>query len=183
MASFLVLHLADRGVGHGASVFSLFAMTVLLVRVVAGGLPDRFPAWRVALIAALLDAGGFALIAVADTLAVAAAGALVAGAGFSVLWPALASAVVSQVSAERRPAALAMMLSGYDLGFVAGAPLVGVAADLAGYGAGFAVAALIAVGAAAVAARELRRRRPAPDEAPEGAVPQPRAQPSDCSQG
>jgi MFS family permease len=41
VATFVVLHLDDRGVGHGALVFGAFATMVVLTRLVGGDLPDR----------------------------------------------------------------------------------------------------------------------------------------------
>ena len=42
MAAFVVLHLDERGVGHGAAVFTAFAASVVGMRVIGGGLPDRY---------------------------------------------------------------------------------------------------------------------------------------------
>jgi len=106
LASFVVLHLDERGVGHGAVVFGAFATTVVLTRVVAGGLPDRVGPARVGTVAALVEAVGLTTIAFAQSLPVAIAGALAMGAAFSLLYPSLFLIVVSQVSEARRGAAL-----------------------------------------------------------------------------
>ena len=44
LAGFIVLHLDDRGIGHGAAVFTAFAVTVVAARVLVGWLPDRYGA-------------------------------------------------------------------------------------------------------------------------------------------
>ena len=41
VAAFVVLHLEDRGIGHGVVVFGAFAAMIVLTRLVAGDLPDR----------------------------------------------------------------------------------------------------------------------------------------------
>ncbi|TMK59189.1 MAG: MFS transporter, partial [Actinobacteria bacterium] len=44
IATFVVLHLESRGVGHGATVFAAFAAMIVLTRLVFGDLPDRMGA-------------------------------------------------------------------------------------------------------------------------------------------
>ena len=58
VATFVVLHLDARGVGHGALVFGAFAAMVVLTRLVGGDLPDRVGPARVAFAAALVEAVG-----------------------------------------------------------------------------------------------------------------------------
>src|SRR4029079_1002383 len=49
VSAFIVLSLNERGIHHGAAVFSVFAGTVVATRLVAGGLPDRIGPARCAL--------------------------------------------------------------------------------------------------------------------------------------
>ena len=51
VATFIVLHLESRGVGHGATVFAAFAAMIVLTRLVFGDLPDRMGAAPVAIAA------------------------------------------------------------------------------------------------------------------------------------
>jgi predicted MFS family arabinose efflux permease len=71
----------------------------------------------------------------------AGAGAIVMGAGFSVLYPSLALLVVNRVSAAERGAALGAFTAFFDTGVGLGAPLAGAIAASAGYAAAFWVAA------------------------------------------
>jgi MFS family permease len=150
VATFLVLHLDDRGIGHGAGVFTAFAATVVAGRVFGGWLPDRFGPAPCVVGAGLVEAAGLIAIAAAGSLAVAVAGALAMGAAFSLLFPSLALAVVNRVPDERRGVAMGTFTAFFDLGVGLGAPLAGAAAALAGYPAAFALAAAIAVSAAAL---------------------------------
>jgi MFS family permease len=152
VASFVVLHLDDRGVGHGALVFGAFATMVVLTRVVAGDLPDRVGPARVATAAALVEAAGLGTIAVAHSLPVAIAGALAMGAAFSLLYPSLSLIVVNQVSEARRGAALGTFTAFFDAGVGLGAPLAGAAAALTGYEGSFLLGAAIALGSATLIA-------------------------------
>jgi MFS family permease len=145
IAAFVVLHLDERGVGHGAAVFGAFATMVVLTRLVGGDLPDRVGPLRVAIGAAAVEAVGLVTLGVAHSLPVALAGALAMGAAFSLLYPALSLIVISRVSERRRGAALGTFTAFFDLGIGVGAPLAGLAAALSGYEGAFLVSAAIAL--------------------------------------
>jgi MFS family permease len=150
VSSFLVLGLDARGVGHGPEVFSVFAGTVVVTRLLAGGLPDRLGAARCAVGAALIEALGLVLLGAAGTLAVAFAGAAGMGAAFSLLFPSLSLLAVDRVVPERRGAAMGTFTASFDLGMLAGSPLVGAAAAIAGYSAAFYFASAAALACAAL---------------------------------
>jgi MFS family permease len=152
VATFVVLHLDERGVGHGALVFGALATMVVLTRLVGGDLPDRVGPARVATAAALVEAAGLTTLAFAHSLGVAIAGALAIGAAFSLLYPSLSLIVVDQVSEARRGAALGTFTAFFDMGIGLGAPLAGAAAALSSYEGSFLLGAAIALGCAALIA-------------------------------
>lgn len=158
VATFVVLHLDARGVGHGASVFGAFAAMVVLTRLLGGDLPDRVGPARVAFGAALVEAAGLTTIAVASSLPVAILGALAMGAAFSLLYPSLSLIVVGRISDARRGAALGTLTAFFDAGVGLGAPLAGLAATLTSYEGSFLVAAAIALAAAALIGSSIARR-------------------------
>jgi MFS family permease len=162
IATFIVLHLEARGVGHGATVFAAFAAMLVLTRLVLGHLPDRVGAAPVAIVATLGEALGLALIAVAQTLPVAIAGGLAMGAAFSLLNPSLMLIALGRVSQQARGAAMGTYTAFFDAGVGIGAPLAGLVAALAGYEAAFLFAAAICVGSAAMVLLQLRPRPEAP---------------------
>jgi MFS family permease len=152
MAAFVVLLLDQRGIGHGATAFTLFAASVVLTRMLLGGLPDRVGPRRTAVSAGTVQAAGMILLGSAQTWPVAAAGAVVMGAGTSLIFPSLALMVVRRTGDDERGAALGGFTAFFDLGFGLGAPLAGLVASL---GAGrhyslafYAGAALCLLGAA-----------------------------------
>jgi MFS family permease len=170
VAAFIVLHLDERQVGHGAGVFTAFAVSVVAMRVVGGGLPDRFGSIPCAVGAALIETAGLVLIAFTDSLAQAVAGAVAMGAGFSLLFPSLALVVINRVPEERRGAAMGTFTAFFDLGVGVGSPIAGAAAALGGYEAAFLVAAGCALGVVAVALslRGLLARLPEPEPVTSG---------------
>jgi MFS family permease len=151
LAAFIVLHLDERGIGHGAAVFTAFAVTVVAVRVVGGGLPDRLGPIRCAVGAGAIEAVGLVAIALAESLPLAIAGAIGMGAGFSLLFPSLALLVVNRVPEQRRGVAMGTFTAFFDLGMGVGSPIAGAAAALGGYSAAFVLAAACALGTVAVA--------------------------------
>jgi MFS family permease len=152
LAGFVVLHLHARGIGGGASVFTVFAVAVFASRLVLSRVPDRAGPRRTATAAGLLEALGLAVIALADSLPMALAGALVVGVGFSMLFPSLALMVVGEVGEDGRGSALGAFTAFFDVGVGLGGPLAGAVASLAGYPAVFALAAVAALGTALLAA-------------------------------
>jgi MFS family permease len=150
VAAFLILHLEDREIGHGAGVFTAFAATVVAARLFGGWLPDRFGPGPCMVGAGLIEAAGLIAIMLAQSLAVAVAGALAMGAAFSLLLPSLALAVVDRVPEERRGVAMGTFTAFFDLGVGLGATAAGLAAALGGYPAAFGLAAVAALAAAAL---------------------------------
>lgn len=148
VAAFIVLSLDQRGIGHGAAVFSVFAGTVVATRLVGGGLPDRIGAAQCAFGAALTEAAGLFLIGIADTLFVVMLGAIAMGAAFSLLFPSLSLLAVNRVVPERRGAAMGTFTANFDLGMLIGSPAVGAAAALGGYRAAFFFACAAALACA-----------------------------------
>jgi len=158
VATFVVLHLDARGVGHGATVFGAFASMVVLTRLIGGNLPDRVGPARVAAAAAAVEAIGLATMAVAETLPVALAGALVMGAAFSLLYPSLSLIVVGRVSEARRGAALGTFTAFFDAGVGLGAPIAGIAASLTDYEGAFLFASVVALASCATIALAISSR-------------------------
>jgi len=162
ISAFLVLHLDAVGAGHAASAFTAFAAAVVLTRVLAGGLPDRFGPIPCVLAATLTEAAGLVLLAASGGLATALVASVLAGAGVSLVFPSLALIVVRRVGEERRGVAMGSYTAFFDLGFLVGSPVAGLAASLGGYRAAFATAAGAAVGAFALALALRARSMPEP---------------------
>ena len=152
VAAFIVLMLEDRGVGHGATVFAAFAASIVVTRVIAGGLPDRVGPAKVAIVAVLAEAGGLVAMAMAQSLPAAIAGGVAMGAAFSLLNPSLMLIAVGKVSAAARGSAMGTYTAFFDAGVGIGAPLAGLAAALTSYKGAFLLAAAISVASAATIA-------------------------------
>ncbi|MFN2612030.1 MAG: MFS transporter [Solirubrobacterales bacterium] len=165
VAAFIVLSLDDRGIGHGAEVFTVFAGSVVATRLIAGGLPDRIGAARCAVAAALTETVGLLLLGAASALPVAIAGAVAMGAAFSLLFPSLSLLAVERAPVERRGAALGTFTACFDLGILIGSPAVGAAAAIGGYSAAFYVGSAAALACAVLATGFVESAAPSPEAA------------------
>jgi MFS family permease len=171
VAGFLVLHLADRGIGHGASAFAAFAASVVLTRLLLGRLPDRVGPQVTAAGAFMAETIGLVVIGSAHVWWVAAVGAIVMGVGFSLLFPSLALIVMNRIGEENRGTAMGAFTAFFDVGVGLGAPLAGAVAAVADYPTAFFVAAGCAAAGALLGAgrpgvrvwdRTVRNTAPAP---------------------
>ncbi len=79
------------------------------------------------------------------------------GCGFALVFPSLALLVVNHVPEERRGAAMGTFTAFFDVGVGIGSPLAGLAATIGGYGASFALAALVGLGTVVIALTVGRR--------------------------
>lgn len=162
LAAFIVLLLESRGVGHGATVFAAFAAMIVLARLLAGHLPDRYGPSPVAIGAVLVEAAGLLLIALSHSLVLALVGGMAMGGGFSLLNPSLMLIAVGRVSEAARGAAMGTYTAFFDAGVGIGAPLAGLAAALTSYEGAFVLAAAVAVSSALLIAVTLRREHHPP---------------------
>lgn len=159
VTSFGALAMTARGIPNGAVLLSLFGAAYVVVRLLAGRLPDRFGPVPIVVASAVLEASGLLLIAVAPAWWVAAIGAAVAGGGFTLLYPALALIALDAAPAAERGAALGAVSSFLDLS-VGIAGLVGGIVAGVSYPAVFGLAAALAL-ASIAATRTMRRAAPA----------------------
>ncbi|MFT4164376.1 MAG: MFS transporter [Microlunatus sp.] len=156
VVSFGTLAMAERGVGGGAMLVSLFSAAYVVVRMLGSGLADRFGPLRLIIVAGGLEAFGLTFIAVAQNVWLAGAGAVIAGGGFTLLYPSLAVIAVASASESERGATLGAVSSFFDLAIVVAGLGGGVLAAVS-YPAVFGIAAALALSAIAAAGAAHRR--------------------------
>ncbi|MEO3858740.1 MFS transporter [Acrocarpospora sp. B8E8] len=170
LLTYLVLHLESRGVRPdgvfgGASVFTVFAASVVLARLAVGVLPDRIGARRSAVLALSCVAAGLLVVAAAGSFAMAAAGAVVLGAGFAPLFPSLTMIATERLPPSLRATGLGFFNAYIAVGLAGGSFLGGVLSGWWGEWSAFVAAAALAVAGLGVLAAEpghgLRARPPA----------------------
>lgn len=140
---------AQRGVEGGTSAFfAAYGGSAILLRLLAGGLPDRVGPARVAGPALLVYALSLAALAPPTTAwwTLALSGAL-GGVGHSFLFPTASALCIARAPPGARGAALAATTGMLDLCFFAASPALGFLGDRHGYPTLFAAAgALVLLG-------------------------------------
>jgi MFS family permease len=147
---------AERGWSPVWLAFSAYAASLIAARVVFGHLPDRLGGARVALVSVLIEAAGLALIWLAPGRVLAAAGAVLTGFGYSLVYPGLGVEAVRRAPPQSRGLAMGTYTAFLDLALGFGSPALGLIAAWAGLGSVFLASALVVLCAAAIAARLLR---------------------------
>jgi MFS family permease len=138
---------------HGASaaevgvVAGLYPAVWGVGQIFAGGWSDRIGRKPLIVAGMLLQAAALTSLALSDgTVGLAAAAAVLLGAGTALVYPTLIAAISDAVSPVARAPTVGVYRFWRDMGYVAGGLLAGVAADAIGYGGAIAiVAALTAI--------------------------------------
>lgn len=144
--TYAIVHLTSRGLpstgwNSPASIFPVFAVSVVVTRLLLGRAMNRVPARRIAVTSHCLLAGACVVMAMADTFAGAAIAAVILGAGFSPLYPALMLLVTDAVPTARRGAGVGAFNACAALGVAVGQFGGGVIYGQLGGGAMFLAAA------------------------------------------
>jgi predicted MFS family arabinose efflux permease len=131
MLAFLIPHLGSASVPAtgpfgAASVFAVFAASVIVARIVLARMPDRIGPLRSAAISLVLLCGGLVVLAIAGSFAVAAVGAALMGIGFSPLYPSLTMLAARGLRSRNRALGLGLFASFTSLGFASGALVGGI---------------------------------------------------------
>jgi MFS family permease len=155
VTTFAVLLFAQRGWGLAWLALTVFATAFVVARLLFGHLADRVGGARVALVSALLEAVGLALIWLAPWGGLALFGAAVAGFGYSLVYPGFGVEAVRRAPAESRGLAMGAYTAFLDLALGLANPALGLVAGGFGLSAVFLASALVVTCSAAVAVRLL----------------------------
>lgn len=151
-SSFVVLHLEREGVDGAGVAYVAFAASVVLGRLLLGGIPDRRGPRRGVVLAGSCEAIGLTIVSLSSSLSVALVGALVMGLGVALLLPSLALLAIDATAPEQRGVVLGVFTSFFDIGMGVGGPLAGAIASVSGYEEAFLAAAAAAAASAALGA-------------------------------
>lgn len=158
VTSFVPLLAEEREIEPKGIFFAAFALSILVLRPALGSLVDRVGAHRAVPPSIVLAAAGLALVPFQYDAAGLAVAGLVFGAGFSTLYPAFSSLMLSRVAPERHGATFGAMLAAFDIGIGSGSLVFGPVVAHAGARAAFLGSAVLAFSAWPL----LRRIEPEP---------------------
>lgn len=147
ISAFLPLRYSGAGWPHVGLALTGFGVAYIAMRLCFGGLPDRFGGYRIGLASLLTEALGLALIGATNRPAVALAGALVTGFGYSLVFPSLGVEAIRRVPGENRGVVIGAYLACFDLGLAIAGPGAGAVAHFYGMQGAFAAATAAAFSA------------------------------------
>lgn len=147
VTSFVALLSKERGIDPPSLFFSVFAVTLLLMRLTTSRLGDRYGP-QVLLYPSLLVVPPALLILgwANDGLSVSIAAALF-GFGFGGAYPAFTTFILAHTDPQRRGSTFGSVIWAFDTGIGSGSLVMGILIDRMSYATAFAVAAAVAVAA------------------------------------
>jgi MFS family permease len=147
-AAFVPLYAEELGLSSVGAIFGLYAGLVLIIRIVGARLPDRLGWQRGSTFALCGVTLGIWLVAAWGSIASIWLAALALGAGMSLLYPSLFTAVMAAAPEEERSHAVGTFSVFFDLSQGFGATFIGLVISLTSGSdrAGFAAAGALAFG-------------------------------------
>lgn len=128
ISSFATLLFVEKNWGDASLAFMLFGAFYILVRIFFSSFPDKYGAYKVALVSFAIEIAGQLLIGFAASRPMAIIGCCLTGAGFSLIFPALGVMAIRKVSPQMRGTALGAYGAFFDLSLGIAAPAAGLIA-------------------------------------------------------
>ncbi|HZR76108.1 arabinose transporter [Bradyrhizobium sp.] len=129
VTTFVALLFAYRGWANGWHAYTAYAVAFILARIFFSHLADSIGGAKVALVCALIEAVGQALIWLAVRPEMALAGAALTGFGFSLVYPGFGVEAVRRVPAQSRGLAMGAYTAFLDLAQGLASPALGLIAS------------------------------------------------------
>jgi MFS family permease len=152
VTTFVALLFAARGWDNGWLAYTAYAVAFILARVFFSHVADAVGGAKIALVCALIEAIGQALIWLAVRPEMALAGAALTGFGFSLVYPGFGVEAVRRVPAQSRGLAMGAYTAFLDLAQGVASPALGLIATGARLNVVFLASAATVLCAALVAA-------------------------------
>ena len=159
MTAFVSLLFAARG-WMVWPAFTTFAGAFMLARLLLGHVADRQGGAKVALVFALIEAAGQAVLWASTSSTLGLVGCALTGFGYSLVYPGFGVEAVRRAPPANRGLAMGAYTAFLDLTLGVATPALGLMAAVAGIGSVFLTSAVVVLGAAVVAARLLRPSGP-----------------------
>ena len=151
VTTFVALLFANRGWANGWLAYTAYATAFILARIFFSHLADAIGGTKVALVCALIEAVGQALIWLAHGPEMAFAGAALTGFGFSLVYPSFGVEAVRRVPAQSRGLAMGAYTAFLDLAQGVASPALGLVASGTRLNVVFLASAITVICAALVA--------------------------------
>jgi len=157
LVSFLSLFAQKQGITNPGIFFTVFAVTLILVRAFAGKISDKKGRKFVILPGLILIACGLFVLSTASSLSVFLMAALFYGLGFGFVHPSLMALLVDSVSEEGRGAAMGTFTAAFDLGIGMGSILLGFVLQYFGFQVMYSISGMIVLAGAVLVIADNRK--------------------------
>jgi predicted MFS family arabinose efflux permease len=164
--TFIPLHARQVGMDGAGAPLVLYAMIVVVLRLIGARWPDRFGAAKVSGAALILSAAGLTMIGLLPTSEGLMAGTVVFATGVAFTMPALLTLAVSRVPPTERGSVAGTVTLFLDVAFGVAPVVLGLIANRLGYEPTFLFSAVLA----AFASSLLVLRRRSLEQVPAGAA-------------
>lgn len=159
IATFITLFYEAKSWNGGAFALTLFSSAFVAMRLLFPNVINRFGGQKVALFCFLFEALGLLLVWIAPEPLLALTGAMLTGAGFSLVFPALGVVAVKRLPQENQGSALATYTAFMDLSLGITGPLAGLMIAHAGISSIYLAAAFAVILSAALILRLVRKEQ------------------------
>ncbi len=143
ITSYVVILSRERGIHPDSLFFSVFTVTIVVVRVLTSHLGDRFGPKVLLYPAFVAMPVAFATLAIAQTTSEMVVAAVLFGMGLGASFPAFMTFVVTHTDEQRRGRTFGSVIMAFDTGIGLGSFLIGAIGARFSLGTGFFVAAAI----------------------------------------
>ncbi len=148
IVSFLSLFAQKQGIPNPGIFFTVFAVTLILVRALAGKLSDMKGRKFVIIPGMVLIAASLGVLSTASALDSFLVAALLYGLGFGLVHPSLMALLVDMVGDQGRGAAMGTFTAAFDLGIGMGSILLGVVLQYFDFQVMYSLSGMIALSGA-----------------------------------
>ena len=142
---FLKTWVGVMGIGSIGLFFTVYTVTAIILRLFAGGLPDRLGHQQVAIGSLLAYAAGLLLLSVTSAVPLFVLAALVCGVGHGFGYPVLLALVTERANDADRGSAISIFNALDDGAALLAAPALGFAIEVGSYPIMFAAAAFVII--------------------------------------
>lgn len=164
IVSFIALYAAQKGIANIGIFFTVYAITLTLIRPISGILVDRKGFNVVVLPGIIFIAVSMVVLSQAHNLWIFLLAGIMYGVGFGSVHPSMQALAVKYVAPNRRGAANATFFTAFDLGIGAGAIVWGYVSKILGYSQMYLIAALPAALALVIYLLQNKRDIKQPEE-------------------
>lgn len=141
--TYLPLYAQMQSIPNIGLFFTVYAISVILMRPIAGTLSDRYGRGAVILPGVILAMIGLLTISLPYQLPLLLVAAVIYGLGFGAAYPTLMALTVDLVGPNEKGAAMGTFMSGFDLGIALGSVILGLILQFMDFTIMFLSAALV----------------------------------------